>query len=709
MHVSELKKHGVPEAYVNLLIERGIERLNPVQAKAVEKGLLNGVNLVVSAPTASGKTLIGELALVKNSLSGGLSVYLVPLKALANEKAVEFGYLNKIGLSIGVSTGDYDRRDEELGLNDIIIATYERFDSLLRLKPSWIDRMKSIVIDEMHLISDPERGPTIEVIIAKLLGKGVQIIGLSATIGKPEVLSNWIKGELVVSDWRPVKLIEGYYDANEGKIVFPNNRVEKITYRTGDSLLNIVLHNLSMGIQTLIFIHNRRKVEEYASRTIEYADQLLNIDQVKARSLIQELSESPSKVEKDVLSRLIQRGVAFHHAGLSSVARKVVEKAFIDRLIKVVYATPTLAAGVNLPARRVLVSIKRYDPTLGLFRKIPIYEYKQMAGRAGRPRFDQFGEAIIYDAEPSVAVEYINGEPEPVISHLGSERSLRIHTLSIIASNGSITRGELIDFFGKTLFFSSRRMEFQLHVSLNSVLKNLVKWGMVKANGDKLYATELGLTTAFTYLDPLSVVRFLKYIKTNASIFMILHLVTYTPDYLRSKPYIPLKQVKLFSDNAENDAENGVTFNVDEDEKQVWLISYVHARMLYDWINEVNEDELHERYSVGPGDIYSAKETASWITYALSRIAKVRALEVNPKDLEKLSLRLKYGVKDDALELVSLEGIGRVRARILINNGIRSVEDLVKTPENKLLSLPSFGPAIVKKIKEQARELLGRG
>lgn len=704
MHVSRLKEHGIPDVYVDLLIERGIESLNPVQVEAVKKGLLSGVNLVVSAPTASGKTLIGELALVKNCWSGnGLSIYLVPLKALANEKSVEFNYLKKIGLSIGVSTGDYDRRDEELGLNDVVIATYERFDSLLRLKPSWINRVKCIVIDEMHLISDPERGPTIEMIIARLLDRGVQIIGLSATIGKPEVLSTWIKGELVVSDWRPVKLIEGYYDRGSGRIVFPNHKVEKVSFQTGDSLLNMVLHNISRDIQTLVFIHNRRKVEEYANKTAEYLDRFVNVDQVKLRGLTNDLSESPSKTEKEVLSKLLQRGVAYHHAGLSIVARRVVENAFLDRLVKVVYATPTLAAGVNLPARRVLVSIKRYDPTLGLYRRIPVYEYKQMAGRAGRPRFDKIGESIVYDAEESVALEYINSEPEPVVSHLGSERSLRIHTLSLVASYGPITRGEIADLLGKTLFFSNKRMDFQLHFSLNIVLKNLVKWGMVRIGGDELRATDLGLTTAFTYLDPLSVVRFLKYIKTGASTFMLLHIIAYTPDYIRSKPYIPLKLVKRFDEDAESDAESGVTFSVDEDEKLAWLISYVHAKMLYDWINEVDEDKLYETYGVGPGDVHSARETSSWIAYALSRVAKIDGSKVNPIDLERLSLRLKYGVKDDALELVSLEGIGRVRARILINAGIRNVNDLAKTPESKLMSLPFFGPAVAKKIKEQVK------
>lgn len=704
MDSDKLVEYGIPTKYIDILRNRGITVLNPIQEEAIRRGLLKGKNLVVTAPTASGKTLIGELAMVKAIDNGMVAVYLTPLKALANEKYREFRELDKIGVRVGITTGDYDRKGEELSDYNLIVATYERFDSLLRLKPSWISRVGCVVVDELHLLMDPERGPVIEMIIARLLKQNVHLVGLSATIGNPEILAKWIRGEIIVSDWRPVKLVEGYYNRDRGEIVFMDGRVEKVTYRVGDSLLNIVLHNLSRDIQTLVFIHNRKKVEEYAEKTLDFINGSI---QHLPFEIIDRLSESPSRIERERLSKLLLKGVAFHHAGLSSVARSVVEEAFLKRAVKVVYATPTLALGVNLPARRVLVSVKRYDPSYGTYRFIPVFEYKQMAGRAGRPRFDQFGEAIVYDTDPSNAYNYVKGKVEPIFSYLGGERSLRINVLSLIASGEASNINEIIDIFRNTLYYSLSMDRIWISSAITRTVKNLIDWNMVETRGSELIATKLGRITSYTYLDPLSVVRYFKLLRRNPDIFYFLYLITLTPDYNRSKPYVPSKIIDDYEDEAyQYIGSIGLSDEIEKGELDEYLVlqSYVHAKLLYDWINEVDEDTIMSKYGVGPGDIYSISETSSWISYALSRVEEVVGGRDRSVLLDKLSTRLKYGVREDALELVKLEGIGRVRARILISNGIKTLEELAKTPINKLMSLPTFGRRIVEKIIEQLIE-----
>lgn len=184
--------------------------LNPVQEKALEAGLLENRSLLVCAPTASGKTLIATMAIV-NKLKEGKAIYLVPLKALANEKYKEYkGLLERTDYGVIKSTGDVDSDSGYLAKYDLLILTTEKLDSLLRHKISWLGEVKTVVVDEIHLLNDPNRGPTLEIILT-LLKQLIQpqIIGLSATIGNPGELAEWLEASLVIDDWRPVELKQG--------------------------------------------------------------------------------------------------------------------------------------------------------------------------------------------------------------------------------------------------------------------------------------------------------------------------------------------------------------------------------------------------------------------------------------------------------------------------------------------------------------------
>ncbi len=706
----------MPESVLEIITSRGIRKLNPIQEEAVKKGLFSYKNILVSAPTASGKTLIGELALIYRILQGYIGLYLVPLRALANEKYNEFRIWESLGLRIGISTGDYESPGEYLGKYDLIVATYERFDSILRLKPKWLNRVGVVVIDEFHMIGDSERGPILEMIIARLMRLNIQVIGLSATIGNPGDLANWINGELVYSSWRPVKLVEGVYDRVGKRIIFSDGRIEKIYHRLSNPILNVALQSITNGYQTLVFIHNRRKTEELAFEILDHLNLLVHMtDRDRASEYISKLvNEGPSKTEAERLSKLLTYGVAYHHAGLSSIARRVVEQAFRNRVIKVLFATPTLAAGVNLPARRVIVSIKRYSPKYRRMIAIPVFEYKQMAGRAGRPQYDEYGESIIVDASSvkDTFRKYIYGAIEPVESKLSSERALRIHSLSLIATGEARTLNELISIYKNTLFYYQYRSFKYMRNLLENVLEELVSWDMIRYNENGYSATVLGKITSITYIDPLSTYIMVKNIKEDRQInvLYLLHIVTLTPDYRRSRPYIPARIVDEYEELAWDDASEKLIPEPPSDETEYvfWLQAYVQARMLYDWVNELSEDDIMVKYGIGPGDLYSARETAAWISSSLSKIAYVKNLKSISLAYEKLSKRLEYGVKEDALELVELEGIGRVRARTLIKAGIRSLEDIVSTPINKLASLPGIGLKLAKSIKEQARNIIAR-
>lgn len=209
----KLIKGSLPEELYGIL-EKEIENLRPAQEKSVKKGLLQGKNLLVCTPTASGKTLIAEIAAFKSIIEGrGKAVYIVPLRALASEKYRDFrrryGKIAKIALSVG----DTDSADPYLAEYDLVVTTSEKLDSLIRHNSPWISGIATVVVDEIHMLNDPERGPTLEILITilKKILKNAQIIGLSATIGNAEELAEWLQADLVVDDWRPVKLHKGIY------------------------------------------------------------------------------------------------------------------------------------------------------------------------------------------------------------------------------------------------------------------------------------------------------------------------------------------------------------------------------------------------------------------------------------------------------------------------------------------------------------------
>ncbi|MBT4824046.1 DEAD/DEAH box helicase [Candidatus Woesearchaeota archaeon] len=219
MKLTKYKKQ-IPAKLYKLLESRGFEELRPSQIKSIKAGLFEDKNLLVCTPTGSGKTLVGELAILDAIYKNvGKAVYIVPLKALANEKYREFK-ARYPDLKIAISIGDIDSPEFHLAKYDVIICTSEKLDSLLRHQAPWLKDLKVVIVDEIHLITDPNRGPTLEILltILRTLLKDIQIIGLSATIGNPKELAEWLDAELVLDKWRPVKLEQGVH--LDGQIEF---------------------------------------------------------------------------------------------------------------------------------------------------------------------------------------------------------------------------------------------------------------------------------------------------------------------------------------------------------------------------------------------------------------------------------------------------------------------------------------------------------
>ncbi|MFH1100728.1 MAG: DEAD/DEAH box helicase [Methanobacteriota archaeon] len=700
------------EEIVAILKEQGITELYPPQAEALP-GALQGKNMVLTIPTASGKSLVAYLTILQRLIDeGGKAVYVVPLRALAREKYDDLKAFERVGVKVALATGDLDDSDPYLSRYDVIVCTSEKADSLLRHGISWLSKIKVLVVDEIHLIHDPSRGPTLEVIIArfKALNPQTQIIALSATIQNGVELADWLGGTLIRSDWRPVPLKEGVF--YQKSIRYNDGSTKKITSTVEDPLEWLVRDSLGGGGQVLVFVNARRSAVSLAKRLSLVVEQMLSDSERKTlkkrvRLLKNEQLESTSVAT--MLASCLERGVAFHHAGLDSAQRRAIEQGFKDHEIKILVATPTLAAGVNIPARRVIIrDLWRYDLNFGM-QPIPILEYKQQAGRAGRPQYDSEGEAITIakssEQKDQIFSDYILGDTEPIYSKLGTQSALRMHLLAAIATR-FVTDREGIDRFIDSTFFSYQSDVLSLQREIDTVLQFLLENDFIEEKRSQYTATLLGSRTSSLYIDPLSAVQ-LRTALSQAKIKEIpslayLHAVCSTPDiqslYLRRKDTWVEEKAEEFQPYLL------LTLPVVSSTEYEWFLSALKtACLLEDWINEISEDGLVAKYDIGPGDIHTMADKAEWLLHAAREFARLYHFS-SVSDLGDLLLRIRYGCKKELLNLVQLRGIGRVRARALYREGFTSISKLREAPIDRIAAIKTIGKTIATNIKNQLED-----
>ncbi|NPA22933.1 MAG: DEAD/DEAH box helicase [Crenarchaeota archaeon] len=709
--------------------ERGIVELYPPQAEAIRAGLLEGENIVLATSTATGKTFLAELAMINSVLRGrGKSVLLVPLKALAHEKAEDLKIYEKLGLRIAVTTGDYGSLDTWLERYDIIVATYEKFDSLLRHRAPWLRSVGLLIIDEIHYVSDEKRGPIIESIIAKIrmLGLRPQIVALSATIDNADEIAEWLEARLVRSSWRPVKLREGVYF--DGTIYFNDGENSSIR-KLRDPVTDLVIDCLEDEGQVLVFTNSRSNTVKLANSLAQfiasYGKKIIDTSETsKVASKIDEVSSS--KLIAEELKRVVRYGVAFHHAGLEHELRKIIERAYRDRIIKVVIATTTLAAGVNLPARRVIIhEYRRYEPGIG-YEPIPVAEYKQMAGRAGRPRLDPYGEAILI-ARKLEEVEqlmdyYIRSSPEPVVSKFYKDKPLSTHILAAIAGRYVETIKDIVTFLSLTLAARQRgvlnNIVFRnlLENRVANIVKMLQESELAEVRSGRIRPTKLGLTAALNYLDPDTARMFVRGLRDSRARTDIayLYLVIKSPEVpkLRIKKSEIEKYAGILRDWVEMLplTDNIDLEDPDLDELRPILEEIKTLCLMLDWMAEAPEDTIVMKYEVGPGDIRMYADTLEWLLNAASQIARTLEMSGKAERLDMLKIRVRYGVRSELVELVQLEGVGRARARALYEAGYRTIEDVARAdPREISRRVKGIGERLAKIIVESARELLKRG
>ncbi|MBI2147625.1 hypothetical protein HYU19_04060 [Candidatus Woesearchaeota archaeon] len=502
-----------------------------------------------------------------------------------------------------------------------------------------------------------------------------------------------------------------------------------------DPLLHLVSDTLERNKQALVFVNSKRSAEKSAedlARKIKQARQASPGQEKLAHDVLHTLSTPTKQCER--LASCVKKGIAFHHAGLTQKQKDLIEDHFREGTVKVICCTPTLAAGVDLPAfRAILRDLRRFSGPRGLS-WIPVLEYQQMAGRAGRPSYDAYGEAIAIAStekdRDEIYSRYLLGEPEEIYSKLAVEPVLRTYLLSLIATGFVSTKVEILSFFEKTFWAHQFGDMARLEEIITKVLRLLEEYEFITtpiglpaakkkekkaifvsaadlADG-KIEATIIGKRVAELYLDPLSAHELIECLQhasaivTSAALneFSYLHAVSCR---LEMRPLLTIKTREWEDIQAQFNQYQDLVLQPEpslyDEEYEGYMNSVKTALFFNEWINEKDEEFLLGKYDVRPGEVHAKIAIADWLLYSAEELAKLLKLHAQIKDILKTRFRLKYGVREELFPLLKLGGVGRVRARKLFNNGIRDLGDVKKADITTLSQM--LGKQIAISVKKQ--------
>ncbi len=483
-----------------------------------------------------------------------------------------------------------------------------------------------------------------------------------------------------------------------------------------NNIVNIVHDAINKNKQVLVFNNSKNSSEKTAIEIANYITPKINNEELLSLSKkILKIIPTPTK-QCYSLSKVIEKGIAFHHSGLLPKQRSLIEKAFKEGLIKVISSTPTLAAGLNLPAYKVIIKdYKRYS-SRG-FADIPVLEFHQMSGRAGRPGQENVGKAVInvktQDELQRIVPKYIFGKAEEIISKLAIEPTLKMHLLSLISMDLINTKKEIFDFFASTLYAYQYKDTEQFNFNLLKILEQLKDYKFIEQEDNYYMASPIGKKISQLYLNPDTAHYFYKNIEKFIEKFSmknynkqeIYSLIFFICDTMEMKPTFTVYKAEesIYMKRAEEIVDSLVVeFDPYETDYETFLKNIKTSDLLMDWIEEAHEDFLNEKYKVTPGELRYKLEIVDWLLYCLEEISLMKKNFYFKNILSKLRIRFEKGIKEELLPLINLKGIGRSRARKLYNADLKKILDLKKTSFEYLSK--TIGESIAIKIKKQIDE-----
>jgi helicase len=738
MEMTLLKDMGVPPWVIDRWSMDLGPTLLPIQTRAVCKhGLLEGKSLVVFAPTSSGKTFVGELATIHAVEQRRKVFYLSPLKAIAHEKYEEFVLrYQDMGITVALSTRDYSKDDERIRDQqfDIAILVYEKLQSLLISKTSLLEGVGLVVVDELQMLGDETRGAGLELLLTKVLltNPSPQIVGLSAVLPEAASIAKWLKAQVLETDIRPVELRKGallaqtfHYREHNAKQEGTEKLLPLPVPRQRSGMVEAAVMLGANAEQTIIFLADKKG-------TLDVTEELYQ--QAKfppAHQALEELYSFERCSERDILCRLLERGVAFHNADLGWEYRAVVEQAFRTGEIRVLVSTSTLAMGMNLPCTNVLIEPWKWNSNgRNGWNKVPLTrrEFENMAGRAGRQAAKRnFGRAIILaESEWDVHTlrkKFLDADFEPFAPAL-SRMGLPEQVLNLVAGEWAKTPEEAAEILTTTLSSKNTRLEdyaIQEHEAnvknaLNLCLKaNLIERDrlghLVATDTGKIIATKgLRVETARMILE------FIDGLDTHIPHALeFLHLAGITPDGQESYCNLSTEENRDYRyliafrqairdhrlshrpDMSYYLERRGITY----DETKVLK----KALMLLQWTEEYPLEDIENQFDTWEGALRRISQDYTWIINAAAQIMEVQEWEAPWLEVvHGLCARLSNGVREVGtdLGLLRVRGLGRISTRRLIDAGLGSIQALSTTRTEEIFKILKNRP-LTERLVEAVR------
>ena len=716
MELTKLRKFDFPEGMISGWQNAGIKKLLPIQQKAIERyALFEGKNLIVSAPTSSGKTFIGELAAIYRALHQGRAVYLVPTKALAEEKYRSFSeFYKEYSIKVVISSRDHKDHDFDLSQGDfqIAVVVYEKFVQLLVNDPSFLSQVKLVIVDELQLLADTERGPDIELLLTrlKLEENRVQIIGLSAVIGNSGVLPEWLNAEMIEEHRRPVELRIGYIsdgiyqyrtfnDGEEGS--------EEISLGLAgskpDQMIAVTKRLSETGEQCLVFLPDKASTRIMAGKLSEELSAPCSEDAIME---LQELEESNSR---DLLITTLRRGIAFHNSDLSPEERNIVEKYYRKQEIRVLVSTTTLAMGVNLPAKNVLIDLQFWKSSAAhQYYKDHMRrsDFDNIAGRAGRFGLEaDFGRAITIAASKIEKEQfrriYWEGNYEHIKPQLW-EGTMATAVMTAVGLGGCITIHQVKEFLQNSLSWKLNAKDARQKERLEKGIRDCLDAGILINDGDKVKLTVFGEAAAGAGIKVETAWFVQRWLTTRlthglVNAIEVLFMASVSEDGLDAylnfctsafKQYRYSLRDRIRTDLGADSftfLENMIFNRAVDDYIKTKCIR--NAYLYRDYISGKLNREIEDRNNLCMGSIRHAGEHLGWVISAFGDLAKAMGYsEQIVEKFRRLSEQLQYGIPKSGLELARLRvaGLGRERINVLVRQGLEDLDSIKEMSQREL-------------------------
>ncbi len=747
-----LRAYGIGDEVIDIWKKSYGEFLLPIQEKAIVRhNILGGRNLIIFAPTSSGKTLVGEIVSVHYAMAKKRALYLVPMKALAEEKYHHFREMyGELGIKTIISTHDRKEYDQDLERKEfhIAVVVFEKLNALLVKNPNLLEGIGLVVTDELQMMGDQTRGAGLELLLTKILVSPFkpQLLGLSAVLGDAEDLARWLKAELLIDTRRPVELRKGILSRNIFSYLEHNSGTEgeeewPLPEGNNDELLSVhAAKHLAQtdDEQSIIFLADKLRTETVGEKLKEM------VDLPAASGAIEELNTFEESYSKDLLLSLLSKGIAIHNADLSWEERDLVERYFRKGEIRILLSTSTLAMGINLPATNVFIPEKKWStPVHGdrlAMSDITKAEHENMGGRAGRLGFvNEFGRAILVTSSPfqkkALYDYYVKGGFEILRSVLKDE-DLDLYCLNLIASELGSTEEEIQKFLLSTYTGVARWSHNSgkngggvFCNEIRGIIDKCLNWGLLKRDvQERLQATERGMITAQMGISVDTCLNLLKWMDLcdpfRVSELEVIVAAALTADAreihvpLRKSEFRQSKYRNLFRTEVERLGEGdkilfksilGPSHRLLYEQER----ALKKALILYQWISPASTREIEEAHNAFSGAIKKMGEEFSWLIEAISTLAKAEGWpEAVIKKMDVLGERLSFGIDLKGLELAKLRirGLGRGFISRLVQNGYdtpKALSDLSIQDLQKIVS-EDLARRIAQRLRVSAPDVVDR-